>query len=212
MPRLRQGGGMKRLPFGLRVAAGLTIVAAEGAKDLPAKLAGLPITVASEALQLSMRLQQHLTELAIKGDDALAGLRPIEQAPSWATFDEDLLDVELTDRDLLDPEWGDGGTDYGDLIDLSSARSRSAVDPWLQEQRALAAEHEPGEFDTPATVDPPAAFPSYPELSLAQLRARLRRFSEEQLGELLAYERATEDRQDFVRMLVNRIETVRAAQ
>jgi hypothetical protein len=203
---------MKRLPFGLRVAAGLTITAAEGAKDLPAKLAGFPITVVSEALQLSMRLQQQLTELAIKGDEALSGLRPVEQAPSWATFDEDLLDAELTDSDLLDPKWDENETDYGDLIDLSSARSRSTVDPWLQEQRALAEEHEPGEFDTPATVEPPPAFPSYPELSLAQLRARLRRFSETELNELLAYERATQARQDFVRMLVNRIETVRAAQ
>jgi hypothetical protein len=37
-----------------------------------------------------MRVQQRLTELAIKGDEALAGLREPAESPPWAVFDEDL--------------------------------------------------------------------------------------------------------------------------
>ena len=36
-----------------------------------------------------MRVQQKVTELAIKGDRVLGTLRPVEETPSWATFDED---------------------------------------------------------------------------------------------------------------------------
>jgi hypothetical protein len=49
----------------------------------------------------------------------------------------------------------------------------------------------------------------YDELSLPQLRARLRRFSAEELAELLDYERAHGNRPSFVGMLTRRIATVR---
>ena len=52
----------------------------------------MPITAASRVLQLSMRAQQVVTELAIKGDTALEGARPVEEAPSWARFDDDTDD------------------------------------------------------------------------------------------------------------------------
>ena len=51
--------------------------------------------------------------------------------------------------------------------------------------------------------------PGYPELTLASVRGRLRMFSVAELEELLEYERAHGDRPDFVRMLTNRIATVR---
>ncbi|MEV4646843.1 lipid droplet-associated protein [Saccharopolyspora sp. NPDC049357] len=80
---------MSVFPFPVRVAAGLAATAVEQARALPATLLGMPVTVASQALQASMRVQQHITELAIKGDEALSGLRTPEEEPSWATFDED---------------------------------------------------------------------------------------------------------------------------
>ncbi|MEU5691572.1 lipid droplet-associated protein [Actinosynnema sp. NPDC020468] len=104
---------MKPLPLPVRLAAGLAVTAVEQARRLPAQLAGLPVTVVSEALQLSMRVQQRVTELAIKGDDALSVLRPTEPEPEWATFDEDVEPGEAPDDES---------------------------DPWADEEQALASE------------------------------------------------------------------------
>ncbi|MER7015659.1 lipid droplet-associated protein [Saccharopolyspora sp. NPDC000359] len=81
---------MSSFPLPVRVAAGLAATAVEQARRLPTTLLGLPVTVASQALQASMRVQQQITELAIKGDEALAVLRTPEEQPAWATFDEDV--------------------------------------------------------------------------------------------------------------------------
>jgi len=171
---------MKPLPLPVRIAAGLAVTAVERARLLPQQLAGLPVTVVSEALQLSMRLQQQVTELAIKGDDVLSGMRPPEDEPEWATFDEDESPpIVVAKTPETTPEDDDGD------------------DPWTEEERAIAAE-------------PPAALPVYDELSLPQLRARLRVLSAEDLEELLAYERAHDDRPQFTGMLNRRIATVRA--
>lgn len=161
---------MKPLPLGVRVAAGLAVTALEQARRLPQQLAGLPLTVVSEAMQLSMRVQQHVTELAIKGDDALSGLRPAEDEPEWATFDEDEAPV--------------------------TSAEEIADDPWEEEERAIA--------------EVPEFLPMYDELSIAQLRARLRNLDVEQLEELLNYEKAHEARPEFVGMLNRRIATVKA--
>ncbi|GDY29939.1 lipid droplet-associated protein [Gandjariella thermophila] len=180
---------MKCLPLPVRVAAGLAVTAVDEARRLPQQLAGLPVTLVSQALQLSMRVQQTVTELAIKGDDLLAGLRPAPETPEWATFDEDL------------PEPGAGGPDV--------------ADPWAQEERALAEEHVEGEFDSGAEGtdgEGPDALPEYGELSLPQLRGRLRRLSAVQLEELLAYEREHAARPEFLGMLERRLLTVRNQQ
>ncbi len=159
---------MKPLPLTVRLAAGLAVTAVEQARKLPQQLAGLPVTVVSEALQLSMRVQQRVTELAIKGDDVLSVLRPVEQEPEWATFDEDEPEAEV-----------------------------HAEDPWAEEEQALAAE-------------PPAVLPNYDELSLAQLRARLRTLTVEDLEELLAHERTHAARPEFTGMLTRRIANLKS--
>ncbi|EQD84972.1 hypothetical protein GCM10009533_60490 [Saccharopolyspora spinosporotrichia] len=87
--RMRQAVAMRSFPLPVRVAAGLAATAVEQTRQLPATLLGLPVTVVSQALQVSMRVQQQITELAIKGDEALAGLRTYEEQPAWVTFDED---------------------------------------------------------------------------------------------------------------------------
>lgn len=81
---------MKPLPLPVRIAAGLVATAMEQAKDFPRIVAEFPVTAVSRALQASMRVQQQVTELAIKGDRALGTLRPVEERPSWATFDDEL--------------------------------------------------------------------------------------------------------------------------
>jgi hypothetical protein len=187
----------------VRVAAGLAATAVEQARTLPNKLAGLPVTVASQALQVSMRVQQQVTELAIRGDEVLASLRPVEETPGWATFDEDITDDG--DRyDLSRPSAFDQVDEPELEPELSNGNGFHAADPWVAEERALAEETE-ARGDEPAVVEAE----NYDDLSLPQLRARLRRFSVAELTELLDYERAHANRPSFVGMLTRRIATVR---
>jgi hypothetical protein len=196
------------------VAAGLAATAVEHARDLPAKLAGLPVTVASQALQVSMRVQQQVTELAIKGDEVLAGLRPVEETPAWATFDED-HDASSYGAgrpapfDQVVTDWPDrsnnGHRAVAEGDEPTPDDELDEADPWTLEERALAEETE---ADTTGSAGP-GGLTNYDELSLPQLRARLRRFTVDELEELLDYERAHANRPAFVGMLSRRIATVR---
>ncbi|UJW35152.1 lipid droplet-associated protein [Saccharothrix sp. AJ9571] len=179
---------MKPLPLPLRVAAGLAVTTVERARELPRQLTGLPVTVASQVLQFSMRVQQHVTELAIKGDDVLSTLRPVEESPSWATFDEDLPDEPSRNGHRTpapEPE--------AEPAAAKTVEAEIAEDPWAAEERAIVEEAGP------------AGVVGYDELTLPQLRARLRRFSAEEVEELLAYERAHQNRSSFTGMLARRL-------
>ncbi len=153
---------MNTLPLPVRIAAGLLVTAVEQARDLPRLVIEFPITAVSQALQASMRVQQKVTELAIKGDRALSTLRPAEEKPSWATFDDD------------------------------SAPRRNGANI-VTELRP-----QPG----------PNILPGYAEMTIPQLRARLRKLTLDELRALLDFEIAHEDRPPFVTMLTNRITTV----
>ena len=78
-------------PMPLRAAAGLAALAIDEARRLPRRLVGLPVLAVSGAMQASLRVQQGYTELAVRGDQLLAQLRPgpAEGTPPWARFDED---------------------------------------------------------------------------------------------------------------------------
>lgn len=166
-PLVRQAVAMSSLPLPVRVAAGLAATAVEQARKLPNTLLGLPVTVASQTLQVSMRVQQHITELAIKGDEALAPLERPEERPAWATFDEDLAEPDPA------PE--------------PQPAAEPATDPDAE----------------------PEVLGDYPNLSLPQLRGRLRGFSEEELEALLAYEESHDQRPEYIRMLGNRLTRLR---
>jgi hypothetical protein len=190
---------MKPLPLPLRVAAGLAVTAVDRARHLPEKLAELPVTVVSQALQLSMRVQQQVTELAIKGDDALSSLRPVEEKPEWATFDEDKVG---TDYDAT-PVWGNG----------KSSNTRSRFDSVeLTEDDAIDADIDVLSDDSADSAEAPEALPIYAELTIAQVRARLRRFDEDQLAELIDFEERHGNRLEFVGMLTRRLNTLRDQQ
>lgn len=178
---------MSPMPLPIRLAAGLAAVAVERARRLPQDVTEWPMSAVSQALQLSMRVQQRITELAIKGDEAIAGLREIEEDPPWAVFDEDL------------PAPG-----Y-----LRPARSAYDLAPEATDvDRLPTGLPNTADLDDGHAGEGPRALPRYPELSLASMRARLRTLSVDDLGELLTYERDHQDRPEFVRMLTNRIATV----
>jgi hypothetical protein len=205
---------MKPLPLPLRVAAGLAVSTAERVRELPKQLTGLPVTVVSQVLQFSMRVQQHVTELAIKGDGALSSLRPVEDTPSWATFDED-VEPDLSTETPFDNVTSIKTAESAPRNEINGHRpaftdADAATDPWAEEERALSTPHTEGEFDAPVASSP-AGVVNYDELTLPQLRARLRRFSLEELEELLTYERANADRPSFVGMLARRIGNVNQA-
>ncbi|WP_460700430.1 lipid droplet-associated protein [Nocardia thraciensis] len=203
---------MFRPPFIARVAAGAAVYALEESRRLPTAAVNFPITAISQLLQTTMHAQQFVTSLALKGDavfDRLAN-RPVEQ-PEWATFDED-----------LEPEPTVGSPFDSAHVSRFDMFSEPEPEPEPAAAPEPAPEPEPtaAESVTVATassngsvevIEPEvAARYDYTTMTLAQLRARLRMLSVEDLTALLAYEQQTRDRAPFVTMLTNRIATVQA--
>jgi hypothetical protein len=214
---------MKPLPLPVRIAAGLVATAVEQARDLPRQVAEFPVTAVSQALQASMRVQQKVTELAIKGDQALDTLRPIEDQPEWATFDDEepVSGNGASTVTELRPQAGPGADAVPDVdVDVD------VVDDWADDgapadvDAAGAPTHVAAPVATPATApgdadartdqrsDGPPALPGYAELTIPQLRGKLRRLSVDDLRALLAWETSHDNRAPFVTMLANRITTV----
>ena len=207
---------MQTLPFPVRIAAGLVATAVEQARDLPRLVVEFPVTAVSQALQASMRVQQKVTELAIKGDRVLGTLRPAEEAPSWATFDEDEPAARNGARTVTElrptarPAPADEPAEV--LDDMPPVLPEDEDVPADEVIDELAAEEIVAEA-TAAPVDPaePPALPGYAEMSIPQLRGKLRFLSLDDLQGLLAWEMAHGERPPFVTMLSNRITAVREA-
>lgn len=220
---------MSHLPLPVRVAVGLVATALEQARKLPEQLADLPVTAASHVVQVGMRVQQRVTQLAIKGDEVFSRLRPVEDTAPWARFDED-------EKPSPTPAGGTAPTtSRGARLDQSTGQDAAPVTeppgpstpaPAAESTAPTGAGEVSDEADTaripPAPGSPtgnaksaptsttPAALPGYDELSLAQLRGKLRELSLPALVELLDYERSHQDRPAFVTLLSNRISTVRS--
>ncbi|MET8878072.1 lipid droplet-associated protein [Nocardia sp. NPDC004604] len=210
---------MFRPPFLARVAAGAAVYAIEETRRLPTAAMNFPITAISQMLQTTMHVQQFVTSLALKGDGVFDRLTnsSVEQ-PEWATFDED-AEPEFTATaresrfDLYAPEAEFAPHDT--LTAEAAARAgesnghaapiQSIAEPETEVAAPAAAEPEP------EVVEPEVATRyDYANMTLAQLRARLRMLTVEDLTALLDYEQHTRARAPFVTMLTNRIATVRA--
>lgn len=188
---------MSYVPLPVRVAVGLMVTAVEQARRLPEQLVELPVTAISRAVQAGMRVQQQVTELAIKGDQVFSLLRPVEDTPTWARFDEDGEPPRPATRATAATV---GGSD-----DARSSRPPARPEVGQVDEADVARALTPAEGGVSGS-----ALAGYDEMSLAQLRSRLRRFSLRQLVELLEYEHAHQARPPFVTMLSNRIATVRS--
>ncbi|MFN2534670.1 MAG: lipid droplet-associated protein [Pseudonocardiaceae bacterium] len=190
---------MSHVPLPVRVAVGLVVTAVEQARKLPEQLVDLPVTAASRAVQAGMRVQQRVTELAIKGDQVFSLLQPVEDSPPWARFDED---------DEA-PETG-RATSAAHPDNINKVASGGEVD---EADVAQALTPPPASADgiRPAAASRPSELlAGYDEMSLAELRTKLRELSLPQLEALLVYEHTHRDRPAFVTLLSNRISTVRS--
>lgn len=219
---------MIRPPFAARVAVGLAVTVVDEARRLPSTAISLPMTAISQVLQTSMRFQQTVTELAIRGDEifALIGNSPQEK-PSWATFDDD---TPVSDKPLsTEPELlGDTSGEIDVPEPEPATRAPAAVSKAAPESGPAAGRFAlystpPSEIEVPAAPAPKKAakrarkkapeiaeYLDYDSLTLAQLRARLRTLSVDELTTLLDYETATSARAPFLTMLTNRITTAQA--
>ncbi|WP_280340636.1 lipid droplet-associated protein [Nocardia neocaledoniensis] len=194
---------MFRPPFLARVAAGAAVYALEETRRLPVAAVNFPITAISRVLQTTMHVQQFVTSLALKGDLVFErlGSAPQEQ-PEWATFDEDLAPEPVAATN--------GHASRFDLYteDAPAEQHNGKAAP----ASLLVLEDEDDVAEEPAEVEAPevAVRYDYPSMTLAQLRARLRMLTVEELAQLLAFEQQTRARAPFVTMLTNRIATVQA--
>jgi hypothetical protein len=200
---------MSPLPLPVRVAAGLVATAVEQARDLPRLAVEFPVTAVSQALQASMRVQQKITELAIKGDRALGTLRPVEERPRWAIFDDE---DEVHSRN--------GSSTVTTLRTTHPLRSDAvpepefAPDPEVGDTTAAPAvadgDTPDGAGPAPAAGDAsgPKVMPGYAHLTIPQLRGRLRFLTVDDLRALLEWETTHDNRAPYVTMLSNRIATV----
>ncbi|WP_433682881.1 lipid droplet-associated protein [Nocardia sp. CA-119907] len=221
---------MFRPPFLARVAAGAAVYAIEETRRLPTAAMNFPITAISQMLQTTMHVQQFVTSLALKGDGVFDRLTSssVEQ-PEWATFDED-AEPEFTATaresrfDLYAPEAEFAPQDTLTVEAAARAGERNGHTASIQTiaepetevagpgaATAAEPEPEPESEPEPEVVEPEVATRyDYANMTLAQLRARLRMLTVEDLTALLDYEQGTRARAPFVTMLTNRIATVRA--
>ncbi|WP_067863945.1 lipid droplet-associated protein [Nocardia shimofusensis] len=228
---------MFRPPFLARVAAGAAVYALEETRRLPGAAIKFPITAISQILQTGMHVQQFVTSLALKGDAVFDRLVPAtEEQPEWATFDEDLDAGQTNGNDYsgwasrFDLHSGEESSAVNgrtgssvttvptELTELGAEPARARPDTAPAESDAAPADTavetelptEPESVETEVIEPEVARRYNYAEMTLAQLRARLRMLSLDELTALLDYEQRTLARAPFVTMLTNRIATVQA--
>lgn len=188
---------MIRPPYLARVAAGAAVYAIEESRKLPAAAVMLPMTALSQLLQTTMHLQQFITSLAIRGDQVFShwGGEPPE-VPEWATFDEDeSVPLPVSERE----------TPAGRFA-LYSMPPRDVGEPNGEPTNGRAVNGTAPQVGEPEIAE----YLDYDSLTLAQLRARLRSLSLDELTALLDYEQRTLARAPFLTMLENRIASAKA--
>lgn len=225
---------MIRPPFGVRLLLGVAATVLEETRKLPQAVLTYPMTAASQTVQNFMRFQQTVTELAIKGDETWENIfPPTDEQPEWATFDEDLdeLDAPEPDETQANAVYEDAAermTQGRFALYSSEPTAPSAPEPVAAPApeaepekvaprkapvKKAAAKKAPAKKAAPAAPAEPAdpnapdivVELGYHDLTLAQLRARLQSLSVSELEELLSYEDAHKARAPYQTLLANRI-------
>ncbi len=222
---------MIRPPFGVRLLLGVAATVLEETRKLPQAVLTYPMTAASQTVQNFMRFQQTVTELAIKGDETWENIfPPTDEQPEWATFDEDLDELDAPEPDETQanavyedaaermtqgrfalysseptepsaPEPAAAPTAEAEPEVAQAAPRKAPVKKAAAKQAAPAASPEPADTNAPDVV----VELGYHDLTLAQLRARLQSLSVSELEELLTYEDAHKARAPYQTLLANRI-------
>ncbi|WKG02182.1 lipid droplet-associated protein [Mycolicibacterium sp. HK-90] len=186
---------MGTAPYGVRLLVGAAVTALEETRRLPQTILTYPMTVASQAANIVMHVQQNLAELVVKGDETLEQLfPPKDEQPEWATFDED-LESDDADDTPDDTAAADGERRTEGRFALYSTG----------EPEAAGATNGKADRSTTGQAPEIAGDLGYDTLTLAQLRARLTSLRVADLEALLAYEEAGRARAPFVTLLANRI-------
>ena len=186
---------MGTAPYGVRLLVGAAATAIEETLKLPQTILTYPMTVASQAANIFMHVQQNLAELVVKGDETLEQIfSPKDEQPEWATFDEDLDSDVDEDRADATPSTDDERRTEGRFALYSTGEPEAAS---TNGKAARAS-------DSGAAPDIAGEL-GYDALTLAQLRARLTSLRVADLEALLAYEEAGRARAPFVTLLANRI-------
>lgn len=186
---------MGTAPYGVRLLVGAAATAIEETRKLPQTILMYPMTVASQAANIFMHVQQNLAELVVKGDETLEQIfPPKDEQPEWATFDEDL------DSDLDDDTADDRSTD-----DERRTEGRFALYSTGEPGAAAATNGKAARASGSGVAPDIAGELGYESLTLAQLRARLGSLRVADLEALLAFEEAGRARAPFVTLLANRI-------
>lgn len=146
-------------------------------------------------------------ELALQ--ETLAGLRAMQNGsavPEATTFETEEWEKRVATEPA--PETGTSVPEPGTAPapEATSAAAPEAGDTARAEAKN---DSEPADNAEPELPEVGARY-DYPNMTLAQLRGRLRTLTVADLVALLDYEQRTRDRAAFVTMLTNRIATVRA--
>jgi hypothetical protein len=184
---------MATAPYGVRLLVGAAVTALEETRKLPQTILTYPMTVVSQVAQIVMKMQQDVADLVNRGDETLEQLfPPKDEQAEWATFDEDLYENLGPDDDEPAVESQNGERLTEGRFALYTTGEPDVVESTPTER-------------APSAVAGIVAELGYPELTLAQLRARLSSLKVADLEALLDYEGQTKARAPFQTLLANRI-------
>ncbi|MGI5216345.1 lipid droplet-associated protein [Nocardia sp. CA-290969] len=169
-------------------------------EDLPVRTPSAPVPGRDSEFD---RFDADPAEVELALQETLAGLRAIQNGnavPEATTFDTGEWEARIAAEPDAEPA-ADAAAEAG-TAPAPEPAAETTDDPAPAEP-AAAGDPEPELPEVGARYD-------YPNMTLAQLRGRLRTLTVADLVALLDYEQRTRDRAAFVTMLTNRIATVRA--
>lgn len=221
------------LPTPLKAAAGLAVQALEDARALPDRITAIPMALVTAVMQRSLQAQQQYTELVTKGEQLINTLRgPSEDVPEWATFDEDLPEVaprtprqrtnagtpktQHESKPAAPKKAAPKAKPATDAAAVSDTRTKprnrvrppgigpgSSFDQQALEDMPIARRRTRSPKVNGTTAAAPVA--GFDDMTLPQIRARVKSYDAATLQALIVYETARGNRAPVLTMLATRL-------